>query len=456
MRQIEDLEHYLKSQARAEAEMNISATLGEFMGEDPDNPSGWDARGLSSWAMSRFHVSLSQGQIRKMDPVELEEKLRQAAIEQIDKRDCSPLLKYLEPLYAEGELARWAREKFAIEVAPEEFMADAERGMAQPAEVIGKLIEDRARRSYARREMEYPIDQALVFAFGGPENTTDNPYAADYLRAWARAKYGIELSLDHIRSQGPHKLHQELVGYQREFLNEGRLEKEIDAMIASSNGDRAELLRRFNERFPLNVSEKDLSAKRSTSSVKPNGDEKPNAGIRPVLLEKARAFLRKELTDLEQFVLIQILDQAWKDHLYAMDMLKGGIGLKAFAEQDPRVAFKREGFQYFEQMMIGVRDKVTDLIFRARVAGAAQARSAYNVTAATHQEGPGYGVSENVAANAQGIDGAGEMQQASDQPQGQATAVKTIVRETPKVGRNDPCPCGSGKKYKKCHGADAA
>ena len=456
MRQIEDLEHFLKSQARAEAEMNISATLGEFMGEDPDNPAGWDAKGLSSWAMSRFQVNLSQSQIRKMDPVELEEKLRHAAIEQIEKRDCSPLLKYLEPLYAEGELARWAREKFAIEVEPGQFMADAERGMAQPAEVIVKLIDERARRSYARRELEYPVDQALVFAFGGPENTTDNPYAADYLRAWARAKYGIEMPLDHIRSQGPRKLHAELVGYQREFLKQGRLEREVDAIIAASNGDRADLLRRFNERFPLNLSEKDLSSRREGSSVQSNGDGRSDGDIRAALLERGREFLRRELTDLEQFVLIQILDQAWKDHLYAMDMLKGGIGLKAFAEQDPRVAFKREGFVYFEQMMMGVRDKVTDLIFRARVTGAAQTRSAYNVTAATHQEGPGYGVAENVSVNAKAIEGAGEMQQASDQPQGQATAVKTIVREAPKVGRNDPCPCGSGKKYKKCHGATAA
>jgi preprotein translocase subunit SecA len=99
-------------------------------------------------------------------------------------------------------------------------------------------------------------------------------------------------------------------------------------------------------------------------------------------------------------------------------------------------------------MMAGVRDKVTDLIFRAQVIGQAQARNAYQVTAATHDTESSYGVGETVPA--------GEMQQAADQPQGEGAKVKTIVRETPKVGRNDPCPCGSGKKYKKCHGATAA
>ena len=78
-------------------------------------------------------------------------------------------------------------------------------------------------------------------------------------------------------------------------------------------------------------------------------------------------------------MLINIFDQAWKDHLYAMDVLKGGIGMQAFAERDPRVAYKREGYRYFRQMMEETRDKVTDLIFRVRVDGqkAPEARNAY-------------------------------------------------------------------------------
>ncbi len=145
-----------------------------------------------------------------------------------------------------------------------------------------------------------------------------------------------------------------------------------------------------------------------------------------------------------------------------MDMLKGGVGLSSFAEQDPRIVYKKEGYGYFEQMMAGVRDKVTDLIFRARLVGPAQARNAYRETAATHQDAGGYGVAENLRATSGAAAGAppepaGEMQAAANQAQGEAASkVKTIVREMPKVGRNDPCPCGSGKKYKKCCGVNAA
>src|SRR5690606_18834672 len=130
---------------------------GEFMGENEDDPGDWDTAGLSSWAMSKFSVSLPQNQIRRMTAQELEDRLIDAAIEQIDKRECGAILKYLEPGFAERELAAWARDKFGIEVAPEELIADAERGLAKPVDQIVDLIEQRAREAYARREIEYPI-----------------------------------------------------------------------------------------------------------------------------------------------------------------------------------------------------------------------------------------------------------------------------------------------------------
>ena len=137
----------------------------------------------------------------------------------------------------------------------------------------------------------------------------------------------------------------------------------------------------------------------------------------------------------------------------------GRCGLSIY-RKDPRIVYKKEGYRYFEEMMASIRDKVTDLIFRARVVGRAESRSNYRETAAVHEEAGGYGVSENLAATRDVSRGAalgGEAHPAGlespEQPEAQ-TAVKTrpIVRQEAKVGRNDPCPCGSGKKYKKCCG----
>jgi preprotein translocase subunit SecA len=458
-RNINELEAFIKDQSRAEAETNITATLGEFMGEDISDSGQWDTKGLQSWAMSRFHVNLSQNQIRQMTSAEVEDKLRIAAIEQIDKRDCAGLMKYLDKNYAEQELANWAREKFDIKIKPEEFILDESGHNRLPADQIVDLIESRARAAYAQREIAYPVEHALTFAYGGPEGFTDHPYSADYIRQWAKLKYAIDLPVEQIRAGGLQKLHDLLIAQQAKFLTKGELESTVDGLI-TANPDVESLRKAFNERFGQKLMPKDLEIRVETSEKDARVVTRPATPeqVREILMARARHVLRSELTDLEQFVLVQIFDQSWKDHLYAMDVLKAGIGLLAFAEQDPRVQFKKEGFRYFQEMMAAVRDKVTDLIFRARVVGAAQARSAYKESAAVHEAPTGYGVAENLAATAGAEQGqaAGEMQQASEQTQGEGAVVKTIVREAPKVGRNDPCPCGSGKKYKKCHGVGVA
>jgi len=460
-RNVEDLESYIKYHSCAEAETNITATIGEFMGEGDEEADTrhWDTKGLQSWAMSRFHVNLSQNQIRQMRPDEVEAKLRAAAIEQIDNRSCAGLMKYLVPNYAEQELVNWAKEKFNIQVKPEEFILDPKGHNLLPAEQIVDLIESRARAAYARREINYPVEHALTFAYGGPEGFTDHPYSAEYIRMWALHKYGEQIPLEQIRTGTLQQLHDTLVAHQERFLTGGEMERTVDALIAA-HPDPESLRKAFNERFDAKLTSRDFEVQVETDEKDMRVVTQPASAeqIRQLLMERARLALRAELTDLEQFVLIQIFDQTWKDHLYAMDILKNGIGLLSFAEQDPRIQYKKLGYRYFQEMMAAVRDKVTDLIFRARVVGAMQARSAYKETAAVHDASTGYGVAENLAASASATKGQppGEMEQAADQTQGEGAKVKTIVREAPKIGRNDPCPCGSGKKYKKCCGAAAA
>ena len=204
-------------------------------------------------------------------------------------------------------------------------------------------------------------------------------------------KYGLDLTLEEIQNTPLSDLRERLLGEQEKFIGGDRLAAAVDAVTAQGGDDNEKLAQAFMARFRLPMAADELDPQRVRQSKKgtPERDRDGDGDVdkRDVLLRKARYVLRKELTDLEQFVLINIFDQAWKDHLYAMDMLKGGIGLQAFAEQDPRIAYKREGFRYFQQMMESVRDRVTDLIFRVRVSGQApQARSSYGQTVAVHAE----------------------------------------------------------------------
>ncbi|MGA2497350.1 MAG: preprotein translocase subunit SecA [Tepidisphaeraceae bacterium] len=450
-----DLENFIKGHARTDVESDISSLLTEYMGEDREARE-WDTKSLVSEAMRRYQVNLSQGQLKKMSPDEVEQMLIIAASEQIDKRDCAPLAQFIEPFYAEKQLANWAREKFSLKIDPMEMIADPERHVRKPSEQIAELIETRARQVYAQREIEYPIDHLLTYVYGGDGASADDPYRAEYVQAWAVQRYREELSLDEIRSlaRSPEqrRLRDRLIGLQEQYLEDGRIDKDVDEMLARQL-EPAALAKAFNERFVTKLSAADVSETRDLPTDDPLVMRKELPRDR--MIQAARGFFRRELSELEQFVLISIFDQSWKDHLYAMDMLRSSIGLVGFAEKDPRVVFKKEGHRYFQEMMEAVRAKVTDLIFRARLAGPVQARSAYQVTAATHQDAGGYGVGENI----QQYGGAAAPQQ-EGQPQAvgsEASVVtKPIVNEGPKVGRNDPCPCGSGRKYKKCCGRNAA
>src|SRR6185437_14506102 len=270
---------------------------------------------------------------------------------------------------------------------------------------------------------------ALVYGQTPEGEMVSNPYAADYLRGWAKAKFGAEIPLEHVQTTPVRRIRDELLGYQEKFLKDGQLEKEIDALLkANPEPEKAE--EAFRNRFGPLLRPEELQNRKTSLADLPHGSDEPS--LRDKLIARARQALRQELTDLEQFVLIQIFDQTWKDHLYAMDMLKGSVGLVGFAEQDPRIVYKKEGYEYFKQMMVGVRDKVTDLIFRARIVGAQQARSAYRETAAVHEEAGGYGVGENLAATA-GVEKGQEVHTAEEAQaeSGGPVATKTIVRETP-------------------------
>ncbi len=464
MTSMRDLENYIRGQARNDAQSTIASTLSEFIGEDATDQTGWDLKGLQAWAASRFQVNLSMAQLKQMDSNDLQDRLLESAVEQIDARDCTPLSKYIEPNYAEQELANWARDKFGIEVTPEEmYVVKGTRAQdRKSSEEIVQLIESRAKATYARREIEYPVEHTLTYAFGGPDGTTENPYASQFVQAWVKGKYDLDLALQQIQTTSVRKLRDDLVAMQEEFMTGGKIAATVDALLSAHANDMKALVESANRRFGTNLTEKELtdptagdrSGKPVKGAIQPTKDvdKDGKVDVRDVLMQRGRQWLRKELADLEQYVLIQIFDQSWKDHLYAMDMLKAGIGLHAFAEKDPRVLYKKEGFRYFEEMMRGTRDKVTDLIFRARVVGQAQAKSAYKETAAVHAESGGYGVGENVRATSAAVNlvPAAVEAETSSAP----VAVKTIVREAPKVGRNDVCPCGSGKKYKKCCGVN--
>ena len=160
------------------------------------------------------------------------------------------------------------------------------------------------------------------------------------------------------------------------------------------------------------------------------------------------------LRRVERDVMLQIVDVQWKDHLYSLDHLKEGIGLRGYGQRDPLVEYKRESFGMFQAMKERIDQEMVRYLWRLRPAvrsepaAAAATLAAARPTAPIQLNHPGEAVP--AFAGAAAAVGAGPRPARTG---GDDARVRTIRRDEPKVGRNDPCPCGSGRKYKKCHGA---
>ncbi len=151
--------------------------------------------------------------------------------------------------------------------------------------------------------------------------------------------------------------------------------------------------------------------------------------------------LGEGLIDVEKQVMLQVLDMQWKEHLLNMDHLRQGIGLRAYAQKNPKQEYKRESFELFQNMLQTIKEETIRIVARVEPVSSEEMAAVeeerrqemLQKMKTTHAKAPSLTQEDEEA----------EAPPASDQP---------IVRGTKKVGRNDPCPCGSGKKYKQCHG----
>ena len=146
--------------------------------------------------------------------------------------------------------------------------------------------------------------------------------------------------------------------------------------------------------------------------------------------EKENEIGSEDLRELERVVMLKVVDQKWMDHIDAMDELKDGIGLRAYGQQDPVVKYRIEGMDMFEEMVLDIKHDVVKILMNLRKQEEVKREEAAKITGAALQ-----------AINS--LDNGQQMK---------SEVNRTVVNDGPKVGRNDPCPCGSGKKYKNCCG----
>jgi preprotein translocase subunit SecA len=435
---VDDIENRIRSDARNDARQDIGVSVGEYMNDEID-PAEWDLAGLQQWAHTRYGVELRPSRLRDMNSQQVVDHLTEVAQQNIDSKPLDSLARYFEKDYALRELSEWAKNKFDLDVTVAELSAGGATG-ADAQQKAAELIFKKAEEAYERREIEYPSQFVLETAFGAAAQGAEaTAWAVDQLARWANHRFDMKWTPADVVKHNGQQLHE--VFFEASHQWHG---PKLDAWVRdtlSGHPTDEMLIQRFGERWGVRLSDKDLAEADRAKMVR----------------DRALLVLRSELTQLERTVLLQILDQTWKDHLYAMDQLKDSIGLQAYAEKDPKIMYKAEGSRMFQEMLKLVRDKVTDLIFRARLTANVRVRNPYQNQQAEHQ------VIENTGVTAAAALEAAEPAQASDEQKAdlesarragsaERAIVQQIKRHDAKVGRNDPCPCGSGKKYKQCCG----
>ena len=144
---------------------------------------------------------------------------------------------------------------------------------------------------------------------------------------------------------------------------------------------------------------------------------------------------------VEKQIMLQILDQRWKEHLASMDQLRQGIHLRAYAQKQPKQEFKRESFELFQDLLQNIKFDVIRMLSRMQIENPEEIEAQERLRRAEAAQKMNFQHSQ--------LEGQGDQAKEPSQP---AAKAETFVREERKVGRNEPCPCGSGKKYKQCHG----
>ncbi|NMD14457.1 MAG: preprotein translocase subunit SecA, partial [Caldisericales bacterium] len=166
--------------------------------------------------------------------------------------------------------------------------------------------------------------------------------------------------------------------------------------------------------------------------------------------DRETRFGHETMREIERFVLLYVVDQKWKDHLYNMDILREGIGLRSYAQKNPVQEYQNEAFLMFQRMLNSIWEDTIKYLFRVELQADSSQQQKQTRTRTNEDD-----IKTAPAKSSRGDEPErqGETSRTMRPSSGGHTASEPIRRHGDKVGRNDPCPCGSGKKYKHCCGA---
>jgi preprotein translocase subunit SecA len=405
----------------------ILEALDENLSLDVDTQE-WNWQAMAGQVNKRWNLKTTDRQLKQIGRDNLSEHLTEQAEKAVADIDLTGGRDFLEPDWGVRSVCDWVRLKFQIKVEPPDLAG-------KEPEEVKKLVHDEVMKLYRQKQIEFPVRVGMTSYMSdrqhaGPEGRR---YDREGLFQWARKRFPADadhLSEDDFRTLSRAKLQEMVLAVGKGFFPavnqqeiDAKLEEAFEGTRHSEAEDAKEVVEWAKKELRLDVPEADLT-----------GVDQDRA--RQVLWNAFDERYRPEMRSMERNLILDRLDSSWKNHLYTMDHLRSTIGLRSYGQDDPKTEYKREGMKEFDAMWEGIADKVTDSVFRMEEEGGFQEWS----------------IGATIKEQAQGM---ATMQ--SQQDEAIANSQKGEKKPEPirnrgdRVGRNDPCPCGSGKKYKNCH-----
>ncbi|MAR10955.1 MAG: preprotein translocase subunit SecA [Blastopirellula sp.] len=419
---------YAKEEATRQAEAAVLDAIEENLPQDAEDEWNWEA--LARLVNTRWGANVRDRDLKKIGRDMVDSHLFELAGEALQKIDLSEGAPLLQEDFGVKTAVTWAHHVFGVSL-PLEEVKDIE------AVAFKEMVCERAEKAYAAREAEYPV-MAGFYRFGGGKDS--QRLDRDSLVAWARERFEVDLTVDEVKNKQRPELAALLI--EKSTASQSRAMEAWDAAdekieqlfhdanegtlardAADGNGALDSLTQWLEDHLGQEVTTQQFA--------KLDRDELTRR-VSMMVEDKYRPEIRR----MERHLLLEIVDDAWKGHLLAMDHLKSSIGLVGYAQMDAKVEYKREGMRLFESMWESIGERIIDLVFRMEQLDEQFVGSTWVETSASHAQAQT--VSEMADAQQQAIDNSGDVK------------VETIRNRGDRVGRNDPCPCGSGKKYKNC------
>ncbi|MGD9648164.1 MAG: preprotein translocase subunit SecA [Pirellulales bacterium] len=422
-----------RDEAIRRAEGQIFEAIEENLPED-EEPDQWNWEALAKLANTRWGLNLRDRDLKRVGRDGITEMLMERAREAIGRVELTEGARFLQEDFGLRTALGWVHYKFGLALD-----IDAVRTLDPTA--LKELVRERAKQAYSEREIEFPV-LAGMYRFTTRDAQGQKRYDREQLIAWARERFDVDLDSEDFKNRQRDEIQELLLRHSRAWHERAEAATQAahnrvaqlfpdqaaqETVGAVVNGELDSLADWFRGELKHDVSPERL-AKLTRAEFEREVNEALDDRYRP------------EMRRMERSLVLQLLDAAWKDHLLAMDHLRSSVGLRGYAQVDPKVEYKREGMRAFENMWDSVGERVTELVYRMEQLDEGWVGSLWTGAEARHDE-----------AGSTATEIANQQREAVDSSeQGGQAKIEPIRHRGQRVGRNDPCPCNSGKKFKNC------